>query len=119
MNVLSPCPCLSASWLADRAIEAPTSFRPWKWNGRWRGPEIGRRKQALLAKEAIRAGEIKLEPTVMVPPPKFKGHAREHKVGPRLADVAAKMEEMPRLIAEYRAARRDKRLKEKAARRWK
>jgi len=106
-------------WLGERAIEEPTKFVPWKWNHKWRGPELSRRKQALLAKDAIRRGEVKLEPTVMVPPPKFKGHAREHAREPRRAAVAARMAEMPKLIAEYRQARREKRLKTKEANRWK
>ena len=106
-------------WLGERAIEAPTMWRPFKWNGSWRGPELSRRKQALLVKEAIRRGEIKLEPTVMVPPTKFKGHQRERQQPITLANVAQKMEEMPRLIAELRAARREKRLKQRAAARWK
>lgn len=106
-------------WLAERAIENPTKFVPWKWNGKWRGPELGRRKQALMAKEAIRAGEIKLEPTLMVPPTKFKGHKRQHNAVLRRELVAQKMMEMPKLIAEFRAARREKRMKIKESNRWK
>jgi hypothetical protein len=106
-------------WLGERAIEQPTKFVPWRWGKHWRPPEMSRRQQALLAKKAIRSGEIKLEPTVMVPPPKFKGHAREHRREPRLAEVAGKMAEMPKLIAEYRQARLEKRVKLKAANRWK
>ena len=108
-------------WLGERAIEHPTMWRPWQqpWNGRWRGPELSRRKQALLAKEAIRRGEVKLEPTVMVPPPKFKGHKWQAKAEATRAIVAAKMEEMPQLIAEYRQARREKRAKQRLANRWK
>ena len=106
-------------WLGDRAIESPTEWRPWKWNGRWQGPQIGRKRQALLVKEAIRRGEIKLEPTVMVPPPKFRGHRSEHNRPVRRAEVAKKMTEMPLRIAEYVRDRRDRREKEKAANRWK
>ena len=106
-------------WLAERAIEQPTKFRPWKLNNRWNSPELSRRQQALLAKRAIREGDIKLEPTVMVPPPKFKGHIKEKNRPARLAAVAAKMEAMPQMIAEYRAARREKRKKDKLGNRWK
>ena len=108
-------------WLGDRAIESPTEWRPWKWgpHGRWVAPQIGRKRQQLLVKEAIRRGDIKLEPTVMVPPPKFKGRKEDHNRPIRRAEVAAKMAEMPKLIAEYLRDRREKRAKEKAANRWK
>ena len=104
----------------ERAIEHPTAWRPWRWtNGKWRGPELSRREQAHRAKEAIRRGEVKLEPTVMVPPPKFKGHKRAVKAEQTRAIVAQKMEQMPELIAEYRAARRERRAKIKGGNRWK
>ena len=107
-------------WLGQKAIEQPTMWRPHKnWEGKWRGPELGRRKQALQAKEAIRLGDIKLEPTVMVPPPKFKGHKRVQRAENRRAIVAQKMAEMPKLIAEYRAERLAKRAKLRAMNRWK
>lgn len=106
-------------WLGDRAIESPTEWRPWKWQGRWQGPQIGRKRQQLLVKEAIRRGEIKLEPTVMVPRPAFRGHKSERNRPVRRAEVAAKMAEMPKLIAEYLQERREKRAKERAANRWK
>lgn len=106
-------------WLGERAIEHPTAWRPWKWQGKWKGPELSRRKQALLAKEAIRRGEIQLEPTVMVPPPKFKGHKRQLQRETKRAVVAQKMEEMPTLIAEYRQARMARRAKLRTAERWK
>jgi hypothetical protein len=106
-------------WLGDRAIEAPTEWRPWRYGNRWQAPQIGRKRQALLVKEAIRRGDIKLEPTVMVPPPKFKGHRREHDRPLRRAEVATKMAEMPKLIAAYVHERREKLAKAKAANRWK
>lgn len=107
-------------WLGEKAIEQPTMWRPHRnWEGKWRGPELGRREQALRAKEAIRAGEVKLEPTVMVPPPKFKGHKRVQRAENRRAIVAQKMAEMPQLIAEYRAERLAKRAKFRAMNRWK
>ena len=106
-------------WLGDRAIESPTEWRPWKWNGRWNPPQIGRKRQALLVKEAIRRGDIKLEPTVMVPPPKFKGHKSQAARPIRRAEVAQKMAEMPKMIAEYLRERREKRAKERANNRWK
>lgn len=106
-------------WLGDRAIESPTEWRPWQWNGRWQAPQIGRKRQQLLAKEAIRRGDIKLEPTIMVPPPKFRGTKREKAAPLRKAEVAAKMAEMPKLIAEYLRDQRDKRGKQKADNRWK
>ena len=92
---------------------------PWKWNGRWNPPQIGRKRQALLVKEAIRRGDIKLEPTVMVPPPKFKGHKSQAARPIRRAEVAQKMAEMPKMIAEYLRERREKRAKERANNRWK
>ena len=106
-------------WLGDRAIESPTEWRPWKFNGRWRAPQIGRKRQALLVKDAIRRGDIQLEPTVMVPPPKFKGHHSEKNRPLRRAEVAAKMAEMPKLIAEYLREKREKRHKERVNSRWK
>ena len=107
-------------WVGERAIEHPTAWRPWRWtNGKWRGPELSRREQAHRAKEAIRRGEVKLEPTVMVPPPKFKGHKRVQRAENRRAIVAQKMAEMPKLIAEYRAERLAKRAKLRAMNRWK
>ena len=106
-------------WLGDRAIDSPVEWRPWKWDGKWQPPMIGRKRQQLLVKEAIRRGDIKLEPTVMVPPPKFKGRKEDHNRPIRRAEVAAKMAEMPKLIAEYMRDRREKRAKEKAANRWK
>ena len=106
-------------WLGERAIEAPTMWRPWKYHGKWQAPELSLRKQSLMAKQAIRQGDIKLEPVLMPPPPTFKGHKRE-KVWPiRRADVAARMAEMPQLIAEYRQARRIKRAKAREANRFK
>ena len=106
-------------WIGDRAIESPTEWRPWKWQGRWQGPQIGRKRQQLLVKEAIRRGDIMLEPTVMVPPPKFRGHKSERNRPIRRAEVAAKMQEMPKLIAEYLRERRNKRTKERVSSRWK
>ena len=47
---------------------------PWEEGGKVMSPRLSRRKQAQRIKEAIRLGEIRLEPTVMTDPPKFKGH---------------------------------------------
>ena len=44
----------------------------------------------------------------MVPPPKFKGHAREKQRPITRAHVAEKMEAMPKMIADFRRARREK-----------
>ena len=60
-----------------------------------------------------------MEPTLMVPPPKFKGHKREHERPLRLQTVADKMRKMPELIAEYRVMRAERKRKVKAANRWK
>ena len=106
-------------WVGDQAIAKPTQWRPFRWNGRWRTPELSKREQALLVKEAIRRGEISLEPTLMVPPPKFKGHKRERMRPVALESISAKMLEMPKLIAEYRLAARERRRKLKADNRWK
>ena len=52
-------------------------------------------------------------------PPKFKGHKSEAARPIRRAEVAQKMAEMPKLIAEYMRERREKRAKERANSRWK
>uniref|UniRef100_A0A7S3AWK2 MRPL25 domain-containing protein n=1 Tax=Haptolina ericina TaxID=156174 RepID=A0A7S3AWK2_9EUKA len=69
-------------------------------------PFLSRRQQAHKIKDAIFAGEIKLEPTVMVPPPKFKGHKRVDRAAAKKLIIAEKMAQMPAMIAEYREARR-------------
>ena len=98
-------------WVGEQAIAQPTTWRPYWYNGRWRAPELSRRLQSLRVKEAIRRGELKLEPTIMVPPPKFKGHKRDKMKQVARESIAAKMEEMPKLIAEYRQAARERRQK--------
>ena len=106
-------------WVGEQAMAQPTAWRPFRWNGRWRTPELSRRQQALRIKEAIRAGDIMLEPTLMVPPPKFKGHVRERRRPEALESIAAKMAQMPKLIAEYRQTARERRQKIRQAERWK
>ena len=106
-------------WVGDQAIANPTQWRPFKFDGRWRPPELSRRFQALRIKEAIRNGEIQLEPTLMVPPPKFRGHRRERLRPAALESIATKMEAMPKLVAEYRQAARERRQKMRADARWK
>ena len=106
-------------WRGQKAIEMPTQWQPFYWEGRWRKPQLSRRHQQLAAKEAIRAGEIKLEPTVMVPPPKFKGHKRELNRPVALASIAAKMEQMPKMIAEYRLEQAEKARKRRISNRFK
>ena len=106
-------------WVGEQAIAHPTTWRPYWYNGRWRAPELSRRLQSLRAKEAIRRGELKLEPTIMVPPPKFKGHKRDKMKPVARESIAAKMEEMPKLIAEYRQAARERRQKLRADSRFK
>mmetsp|Transcript_15024 Transcript_15024/g.49851 ORF Transcript_15024/g.49851 Transcript_15024/m.49851 type:complete len:145 (+) Transcript_15024:2-436(+) len=78
-----------------------------------------RRKQALKVKAAIRAGEILLEPTVMVEPPRFKGHKRDRSRPARQAQIEQKMKEMPALIEEYRVERRERREKRRQEERFK
>ena len=73
----------------------------------------------MLVKEAIRAGEIPLEPTIMPPPPKFKGRKIYQNVAARRAEVAEKMMQMPEMIAEYRRERYERRQKQRKADRWK
>lgn len=109
------------SWIGKQAVESPSTWLRWKnpETHKWKSPLLSRRKQALLVKEAIRRGEVQLEPTVMVPPPKFKGHKREHLAPEARASIAAKMAKMPEMIAAYREQRREKRAKIKAANRWK
>ena len=71
----------------------------------WSPPGLSRRLQAREIKKAIFAGDIKLEPTVMVPPTKFKGHKRQRMAPARLQLIQAKMASMPQQIAEYRQVR--------------
>ena len=67
-----------------------------------------------MVKQAIKAGEIKLEPTRMPdvyakPYGIFKGHMRQRNRPTTQAEIAARMMEMPKLIAEYKAERLAKR----------
>ena len=78
-----------------------------------------RLSQALKVKAAIRAGEILLEPTVMVEPPRFKGHKRDRSRPARQAQIEQKMKEMPALIEEYRVERRERREKRRQEERFK
>ena len=82
--------------------------------GLYNSPRLSRRIQAKFIKNALLKGEFKLEPTVMVPPPKFKGHKRHLAMPIKAAEVARKMEEMPAMIAEYRAKVRADRAKRRA-----
>ena len=58
-------------WVEAQAKERPDDFlpRPWTTPGYKRtgmcGPRLSRRRQSLMVKQAIKAGEIKLEPTRM------------------------------------------------------
>jgi len=92
---------------------------PWRVGGPVMAPRLSRRKQSLNIKNAIRAGEFKLEPTVMSELPYFKGHMRQRNRPMRLALVAAKMAEMPKLIAEYRRAKKAAHAKKQAENRFK
>ena len=59
---------------------------------------------------AIKAGEIKLEPTVMPDTTNiFKGSKAQRNRPARIAEIEAKMADMPKKIAEYKAARLEKR----------
>ena len=108
------------AFIDARGREEPTKWRPYKeLDGPWRGPQMKARERALVVKEAIKAGEVKLEPTRLPPPPHFKGHKRERERPIALESIAAKMADMPRMIAEYRQARRERREKWRAANRWK
>ena len=107
-------------WVEAQAKERPDDFlpRPWTTPGYKRtgmcGPRLSRRRQSLMVKQAIKAGEIKLEPTRMPdvyakPYGIFKGHMRQRNRPTTQAEIAARMMEMPKLIAEYKAERLAKR----------
>jgi len=89
----------------------PVLFEPTYPKGRYRSPKLSRRKQAVLIKKAIKKGQFKLEPTVMRPMPRMKGHKRERNLPMRQALVASKMAEMDKMVAEYRAERKARREK--------
>ena len=104
-------------WIEKQADEKPWHWKPRPWGeapGKHRtsmcSPMFSRRKQKLLLKQAIHAGEIKLEPTVMPDiSGVFKGHARERRRPNRQAEIEAKMAEMPALVAAYKAERLERR----------
>lgn len=104
-------------WKSDRvrewvSVQKKEQFAPQKQeSGRWWGPQLSRRKQARRVKDALLAGELTLEPTVMVPPPKFKGHKRERTAPVRAANIEQKMKDMPAMIAEHREKMRAARVK--------
>ena len=102
------------AWFDEQAKKRPEDFlpRPWKTPGYKRtsmcSPRLSRRRQSLLIKKAIKAGEIKLEPTRMPDLQAkviFKGHMRQRNRPTRQAEIAAAMAEMPKMIEEYKAER--------------
>ena len=102
------------AWFDEQAKQRPEDFlpRPWKTPGYKRtsmcSPRLSRRRQSLLIKKAIKAGEIKLEPTRMPDLQAkviFKGHMRQRNRPTRQAEIAAAMAEMPKMIEEYKAER--------------
>ena len=97
-------------------------FRPWGRDpetGGIRFPRLSRRRQMKRIKQAIFQGEIRLEPTVMCELPRFKGHMHQRKAPERIAEIEAKMADMPRMVEEYRQERREARAKLRAEKRWK
>lgn len=53
---------------------------PYAEGGKVMAPLLSARRRAMRVKIAIKAGELKLEPTVMVEAPYFKGHKRDRRV---------------------------------------
>ena len=53
-------------------------------------------------KWAIKKGAIMIQPTVMVPLRKMKGHLRQRRRPMRQAEIAQKLADMPKLIEAYR-----------------
>ena len=116
-------------WIVQQEAGKPQHFKAWKpMQGQleehryhhfgygnfvrrgWVKPKLSRRDQSLLVKRAIKAGEIKLEPTVMPDTTNiFKGSKDQRNRPARLAEIEAKMADMPKKIAEYKAARLEKR----------
>ena len=116
-------------WVERQEKERPREFKAWRPTaeelqgeryhlfgyGRfvrrgWCKPKLNRREQAMEIKAAIRAGEIKLEPTVMPDTANiFKGSKQQRDRPLRQAQIEAKMASMPKLVEEHRAARREKR----------
>lgn len=90
-----------------------------KRKGQVLSPLMTRRQQAKPIKRAIAMGEIALEPTVMPPPTRMKGHFRQRNKPFRQAEIEAKMREMPKMIEEYRKTMADLREARRMARRWK
>ena len=85
-------------------------WEPWVSNaGRRNGPRLSAQTRASKLKEAIRFGEITLEPTVMVPSPHFKGTRRKRDAAQRKEDVAEKMAKMPQVIKEHKEDKHRKR----------
>uniref|UniRef100_A0A7S0JHG5 Large ribosomal subunit protein mL59 domain-containing protein n=1 Tax=Calcidiscus leptoporus TaxID=127549 RepID=A0A7S0JHG5_9EUKA len=127
------CPCgpllSKMRWMSLRASEAvktwvskqdPALFKPSQSEtGRLHSPRLSRRNQSLRIKAAIKNGEISLEPTVMPVPTRFKGHKRERDQPVRQALIERKMQEMPKLIAEFKEARATARAKRRADARFK
>lgn len=70
--------------------------------GKWIGPRYGKRTQARKVKEAIKGGQIMLEPTVMVPPPHFKGKGRHARAEDRRVEIAEKLAKMPEMIRQHK-----------------
>ena len=102
------------SWFNEQAEKRPDDFlpRPWATPGYKRtsmcSPRLSRRRQSLLIKKAIKANEIKLEPTRMPDLHAkviFKGHMRQRNRPTRQAEIAARMADMPKMIEDYKTER--------------
>lgn len=102
------------SWFNEQTEKRPDDFlpRPWATPGYKRtsmcSPRLSRRRQSLLIKKAIKANEIKLEPTRMPDLHAkviFKGHMRQRNRPARQAEIAARMADMPKMIEDYKTER--------------
>ena len=101
-------------WFNEQAKEQPDDFlpRPWTTPGYKRtsmcSPKLSRRRQSLLIKKSIKAGDIKLEPTRMPDLHAkiiFKGHMRQRNRPTRQAEIAARMADMPKMIEDFKTER--------------
>ncbi|KAL3919401.1 MAG: hypothetical protein SGPRY_005645, partial [Prymnesium sp.] len=98
-------------WIAKQPDEGGVTSGGIKWNfwspnrtetGKWIAPRYSRATQAMRVKRALKAGELMLEPTVMVPPPHFKGKGRHRRAEARRAEIAEKLAMMPQMIREHK-----------------
>ncbi|KAL1529863.1 hypothetical protein AB1Y20_000794 [Prymnesium parvum] len=105
-------------WVAKQPDSGGTSSGGISWKywsagrsptGKWIGPRLDAKTRARIIKRAISQGEIFLEPTVMVPPPHFKGKGRHRRAEERRVEIKEKLAMMPQMVREHKQALREKR----------